>query len=440
MKLGHSKDRLIEFIKFDHNSKKGLLVACVRLCAFALWKLGSRSKAFALVSAVFRTGWSGSYSLGVEYAKRYFVDGKQYENEIQDAFINAVEPLSNTAEFFTEPEKMLNGIITVLKKPNGSEKGVIIINYSYYFPLLLRFFKAEEILENYHLILEPSWAGFCESNILIYTQLKFPIFIQTYEERDYNFVKALNSNLIPIKVGPSWFINYKNFAPPLKDEERDIDLIVVAAWAKYKRHRALFQALKGVVSRKPDFKIVLVGYPGDISQSDILSYADEMGLADNVKIYEWITPQEVAELYKRAKINVLWSKFEGNNRAIIEGMLCDTPVIMRENHNYGEKYDFINAQTGYFANEQDLEIKVLSLLNNEGTFSSREYILNNRNCDVATQMMQDVIRDYEIEQNSDVKWHSNLAVKVNDLHGMHYLYEEQDAFDDCYSWIEKKLK
>ena len=88
----------------------------------------------------------------------------------------------------------------------------------------------------------------------------------------------------------------------------------------------------------------------------------------------------------------------------------------------------------------NLESKVLSLLNNEGAFSPREYILNNRNCDVATQMMQDVIRDYELEQNSDVKWHSNLAVKVNDLHGMHYLYEEQDAFDDCYSWIEKKLK
>ena len=39
--------------------------------------------------------------------------------------------------------------------------------------------------------------------------------------------------------------------------------------------------------------------------------------------------------------------------------------------------DFINAQTGYFANEQNLESKVLSLLNNEGAFSPREYILNN---------------------------------------------------------------
>jgi glycosyltransferase involved in cell wall biosynthesis len=440
MKFAHLKDRLVEFVKFDHNDKKGILVVGVRVAAFMLWHMGARHKAFQLVSAVFRTGWSGSYSLGVQYAKQYFVNGQQYNDEIQDAFIASVEPLSNTAEFFTAPQKMLNGIITVLKKPNGAEKGVIIINYSYYFPLFLRFFNAEDIFTKYHLILEPSWAGFCESNILIYTQLNVPIFIQTYEERDYNFVNALDSNLIPIKVGPSWFINYKNFAPPAPDQQRDIDLIVVAAWAKYKRHRALFSALKGVVLKKPDFRIVLVGYPGDMSQNDILTYADEMGLANNVKIYEWITPQEVADLYKRAKINVLWSKFEGNNRAIIEGMLCDTPVIMRENHNYGEKYDFINAQTGYFANEQTLESKVFGLLSDTTTFTPRDYILNNRNCDVATQIMQTAIKNYELKHNSNPEWHADLAVKVNDLHGMHYLYEELNAYDDCYSWIEKKLK
>ena len=67
MKLGHSKDRLIEFIKFDHNSKKGLLVACVRLCAFVLWKLGSRSKAFALVSAVFLGGGQRTGDLALAY-------------------------------------------------------------------------------------------------------------------------------------------------------------------------------------------------------------------------------------------------------------------------------------------------------------------------------------------------------------------------------------
>lgn len=71
-------------------------------------------------------------------------------------------------EFFIEFEKMLNGIIIVLKKLNGFEKGVIIINYSYYFFLFLCFFKVEEILENYYFILEFSWVGFCELNIFIY--------------------------------------------------------------------------------------------------------------------------------------------------------------------------------------------------------------------------------------------------------------------------------
>lgn len=76
MKLGYSKDWLIEFIKFDYNSKKGLFVVCVRLCVFVLWKFGFRSKVFVLVLVVFRMGWFGSYLLGVEYVKWYFVNGK----------------------------------------------------------------------------------------------------------------------------------------------------------------------------------------------------------------------------------------------------------------------------------------------------------------------------------------------------------------------------
>ena len=245
-------------------------------------------------------------------------------------------------------------------------------------------------------------------------------------------------------MGPSWFINHNNFVPPTSGE-RDIDLLMVAAWAKFKRHGAFFKAITPLVKSNPRLKIVLVGYPVDMSKEQILELASLHNVEKNIEIFEWITPQEVSALQKRAKVNVLWSKFEGNNRAIIEGMFCGTPVIMRKGHNYGEEYDFINPQTGYFADEDNFETVYRTIISRASEMSPNLYVMQNRNCQVGTRIMSDVIKSYELAQGRP--WHCDLDIKVNDLHGMTYL-ERDEAFyansymalKDCIYPINHSLK
>lgn len=434
-----AKDRFIEMIKYDHNQHKGWLVFIAKLFIFSLIKLGQYQRAFRYTSHVFRTGWAGSYELGIQVSSYFFVQHPDIGKRISDAFTETQAPQAHTQKFFDDPTQMLDGIITVLKSPNKNEKGALIINYSYYFPLFIKYFDVEEIAHKYHIILEPSWAGFCEENILAYTQFDFPIFLQTYEARDRAFIHALGTNIKTIDVGPSWFINHDNFSLPLSESERDIDVIMVAAWAKFKRHRAFFKALAQNLPTAKKLKIVCVGYPVDLTSDDIRQYAREVGLEEQLTIFEWITPEEVSDLQKRAKVNVLWSKFEGNNRAIIEGMFCGTPVIMREGHNYGENYDFINPYTGKFANESTLIKTIESVINKQNTFfKPRDYVMQNRNCISGTEQMSRVLREYE--ESVGNPWSQDLAIKVNDLHGMTYFNVASDRFTEDYQYIEERLK
>lgn len=428
------KARCIEFVKYDYNQYKLILVLFARFASYVLYKLGKIDKSFSIASNVYRTGWAGSYEFGLHYAKLFFSVQKNEGKKLIDMFVRDIEALENTKKFFDDPSKMFPSVVTVLQNPEGNQKGALIINYSYYFPLFVRFFDVEAISKRFHIILEPSWAGFCELNILEYTQFNFPVFLQVYEARDMRFIKELNSNLIPIDVGPSWFIDHDRFDGKGNLDDRGIDLIMVAAWASFKRHHAFFKAIKPYIKKYPETKVVLVGYPVDLTKKDIERFAKEEGILNNVTIYEWIKPQEVAELQSRAKLNILWSKFEGNNRAIIEGMFANTPVIMRKGHNYGEHYDFINDQTGMFSNEKSLANDVESIVQGGNSFSPRKYVLEHRNSELATRKMGRVISSYETSNNG--RWEDRLAVKINDLHGMSYKGACQETYSDAYLWLK----
>lgn len=431
------KDQIVEVIKYDHNNLKLPWVIGAKLYILFLQLLGNHEKAFSISSQVFRTGWAGSYQCGLKQANYYFKKKPSLGARIAEDATDNIDMTDNIKKFISNPILMLDGVITVLKNPHGDEKGVLIINYSVYFTLFLKFYDVRKISSKFYIILEPSWAGLCEINILAYTLLDSPVFLQVYEDRDKAFIKSLNTNIIPVEVGPSWFINYKNFDAPERGAEKDIDIIMVAAWASFKRHRAFFKAVKPLLKSLPNLNITLVGYPVDMLQSDIVELAEKYGLLDNITIYEWITPEDVAALQRRAKVNVLWSKFEGNNRAIIEGMYCDSPVILREGHNYGQHYDFINRETGKFANESNLSTAILDLFESELELTPRNYVMKNRNCIAATEKMNEAIKCYEKSIARD--WQGILAVKTNELHGMNYFDRRNTDFTESYEWLENQL-
>src|SRR4029078_3315890 len=98
---------------------------------------------------------------------------------------------------------------------------------------------------------------------------------------------------------------------------------------------------------------------------------------DQVETYERISQEDVSGLLARSKVHVLWSRRECANRAVIDAMMADVPVIVRDGLTFGFRYPYINDQTGRFVKEQDLGDAILDMIANRSRYAPREWILQN---------------------------------------------------------------
>lgn len=326
----------------------------------------------------------------------------------------------------------------VLKSSSPSERGVICILYSYALPLLARLFDIERITENYFLVLEPSWSGYCNLDILCYSQLDCPVFVQAYEPRDQEFILKLRSNIVPIPVSNNWWVDHKIFRP-LASVSKDVDVIVVAGWADFKRHHRFFQGLRALQRQKVVLKVILIGYPMQKTKNDIVREAEYYGVGGQLEVYEWITQEEVNYQLNRSKVNVIWSRKEGVNRAIIEGMFAGVPCIVREGFNYGYPYPYINPETGCYSSEEELPEKLLWMIENYRQFSPREWVMQHMSCQRATEIVSEAIKERALKCGET--WTRDLAVKVNGLHGMSY-WDDKDhqKFESDYQFLASTIR
>src|SRR5437870_1369079 len=72
-----------------------------------------------------------------------------------------------------------------------------------------------------------------------------PLFSLINHEEDVDIIPQISAKYRMIPLYTSHWVNPENYHPRPRNE-RDIDIIMVAAWGKVKRHHALWQALRVV--------------------------------------------------------------------------------------------------------------------------------------------------------------------------------------------------
>jgi hypothetical protein len=167
-----------------------------------------------------------------------------------------------------------------------------------------------------------------------------------------------------------------------------------------------------------------VGYPIDTSLAEIKAQADLYGVWDQLEVHQGLGQQEVNLLFNRAKVNLLWSRREGVNRTIVEGMFAGTPCIVRSGFNYGFQYPLINGRTGTFATEHSLPSVLLDMVGRHSEYSPREWVLEQMSCLRTTAGLNEVIRTTAVSCGEE--WTTDLVPKVNTLNGVEY-WAETDA-------------
>ena len=337
-----------------------------------------------------------------------------------------------------DPRRLIGTRLLAIKSPRPGERGVIVADYNYIFPLLAGLFDLRAIVERYFLVLEPGWNGYCSPDILLFSHLPGPVFVETIEPRDRDVLIAFGDPYRPAHpLSTNSWVDYRH-SVTVSAERRDIDVIMVAAWARYKNHWEFFRAISELRRRGRRLNVTLVGYPVDLTRHDILPLARHYGIDDQITIHERVSQKRVAELLARSRLHVLWSNREGSNRAIIEAMFAGVPTILKDGFNYGYHYPHINPQTGRYVPEHQLADAIEETLGGLGAFSPREWALDNVTCQHATARLEAVVRDEAVRLGEP--WTTGLAVRVSTLDTQDYWDPAaRSRFDEDHAFLESVL-
>jgi glycosyltransferase involved in cell wall biosynthesis len=412
----------LEYLEYDSRAARWLTAAGGAAAAGVLWTLGQRARAFTLLSRIHRSGGSASVTSAIERAlaslNRQERSGKPtglwdlYEEHTRESL-----RFGQAAGIVSRPESLFGYRAIVLKGASEGERGVLVVDYSYIFPVFAALFDLEAIARRYYIVLEPSWRGLCTADILSYSRFDFPVFIETIEPRDKAFIEGLGANFVTVPIAANWWVDHR-LVRERPEVKRDIDVIMVAAWGDVKRHWRFFKVLADLRRRGHLLKVALVGYKSDKSRQHIEDEAKHFGVFDQLRIYERLSLDEVGALLARSKVHVLWSRKEGSNRAIVEALFANVPIVVREGLSYGYNYPYVNQETGRFANEDTLGDTLVDMLRTPDNFHPRAWAMANMSCQQATQILESRIKNYA--QSSGEAWNSGLATKTVHLDSQRY--------------------
>jgi glycosyltransferase involved in cell wall biosynthesis len=323
--------------------------------------------------------------------------------------------------------------LLVLKAPaSGGEKGVLFVMFSETFHLLHSRMNLEKLMQDYTLVFEPSWSGYCGPDLLDFTREADEIFVLAAEEGDFAFLQRLGSNLIPVEMGPCDWVDPRAAEPYLANP-KEFDIVMNSNWASLKRHYALFRML---ASAKERYKVALIGVKwGGKTRADIARLANFYGVTDQLTILERIPYERVMDVTCRSRVSILLSLKEGSNRAIAEGIFCNVPVIVLSNHVGGIKKNVV-SQTGLLAKERNLESAIAHLLHS--SINPREWGMKYISCFESSTKLNAILRDHALRKGRP--WTQDIAGRSNSPESTYIYASDAERLGPCNDGLKEYLK
>ncbi len=208
--------------------------------------------------------------------------------------------------------------------------------------------------------------------------ISYPSLLDTIEKSDCVTTVA-NS----VKEEISLFYNYKNTYVigngvdigefyPQNGKNKENYILFVGRLDFRKGIFDLLESWKIVISQNKDCELIIVG-KGPLEKK-IREFLIMNNIEMRVKLFGFVSRENLVKLYQNAKICVIPSHYEGLPTVLLEAMACGLPVISTEVS--GSKDVIKDNYNGMFVPTQSpekLAFKILYLLNNENLQSSLGY-------------------------------------------------------------------
>jgi glycosyltransferase involved in cell wall biosynthesis len=280
----------------------------------------------------------------------------------------------------------------VLKEPlPDGEKGVLYVSFEYNWMRLLAHVDVRRLLADYFVVGASSWSPTDYGVFLRFAGLsEDPLFIGISHDADMAAYRTFSPIVEPLPILASDWVDPDLYTPePARD--REIDILMVANFLRFKRHWLLFDALRRM---RRDLRVMLIGIPQPgRTKQDLLEEARAFGARQDFEIATDIPIELVARHQCNAKISVILSRREGSCVAVAESLFADTPVAMSRQAHIGSRR-YINARTGMLIDERHVANGLSELLERREEYRPREWAVENISARQTSVRLNDALRDY----------------------------------------------
>lgn len=229
------------------------------------------------------------------------------------------------------------------------EKGVIMLGFESELDRLVHHRGFDSVCDDFDVLFLPTWQPFYSAALLRFLK-KRPDALIVLPSSWQCYFNALQTG-DPIEVLPfhasSW-VDERLYSPQ-PAERRDIDILMLANFAPYKRHHLLFRALRDMPRER---RVVLIGKPNENrSAADVIAEARRFGVEDRFTLLEGPPDDVVRDHLSRAKLVLGLSRREGSYVALAEALFANASVAVFANAIIGTK-NYINPLTGFLLDEK----------------------------------------------------------------------------------------
>jgi glycosyltransferase involved in cell wall biosynthesis len=323
----------------------------------------------------------------------------------------------------------------VLKPPvSKREKGVLYMSFEDQWVRLMQNCDPRSFSQQYDLVLAPVWASpHSPVNFILPAVYPGRVFSHLSDPNDATVLPRISNKYYIVPLLCSSWVNPDLFQ---KREfgSKDIDIMMLANFGKYKRHHHLFAALRKMPG---DIRVILVGQPNEARTLEVLlSEARAYGVHNRLEVRCSVSDQDVLDALSRSKISLILSRREGSCVAVAESLFADTPVGMLADAKVGSRI-FINSQTGRFLQREGLARQLLDFLDHAEEFNARQWALENGiSCYNSSATLNEIVRVVSLSAGDP--WTQDLAPfhwRPNPV----YIHDE-DGFRmrGCYEDIQQR--
>jgi glycosyltransferase involved in cell wall biosynthesis len=229
------------------------------------------------------------------------------------------------------------------------------------------------------------------------------MFIGISNVSDLDQYRLFAPDIHPLPIMACDWIDADEFQP-LPHRERTIDIVMVAHFARWKRHWLLFEALSKM---RPDLRITLIGRncDGRTAQS-LREEARAFGAPQDLTILTKIENDEVVRHLCNAKVALTLSKREGSCVAVTEALFANTPVVAIDDGHVGATA-YINPQTGRIASRATLPRMLNDLIELPGLCTPRPWALDNISARITSRKLNNILKQYSLRTGKP--WTRDIA-------------------------------